>query len=548
MLTDFIEKALAQIDDLAELKVTLVALRLLEAKQSQTASVTEREVLAHSVVQSLSMPELTMRFALQKALSRGTLIELRFEAQVGEGVRYFANNEASRRIIEAIDATTHTGRGRSETSPYDAVAKEIERLELVEAYALSSKDRALIDEWQAQGYTQAEMLATVREALKAPRPKNTPPRALSAIKAVLVAQPPQAPSDYYRMVIAGDAPPGEEIVAMRELMRRWPNGREFAVARGAVALFGVRAVVDGLKRIAQGRQLDVDALVPLLAEQEEASLFYERSRAETNSVVKEIIRLYEDIIGAPASFIYQDILRIYETDLQDVATWKAVFEYAARQNNRNWDRYIKKILLDPSPNIFLSQPVNGIAQFVFDEYRRRIGRLDKVIANEINELAQTVGDEIRWRAAFDAAAKANAMNWNYLKSVLTLERRNDKVEPVNDAAKWAFKEYRARIGRLDKVVAEGINEMALKAIEPSLWQQAFDESAKAGVLKWVYIQKVVDKLTREAAGGRPTRKRLSQYGAKGRKRRQVDYTDTEREAAEERARKYLAETDDTDRV
>ncbi|NJM42403.1 MAG: ribosome small subunit-dependent GTPase A [Anaerolineae bacterium] len=300
--------------------------------------------------------------------------------------------------------------------------------------------------------------------------------------------------------------------------------------------------------VEQGKvsQVRFDFLQEMLAEQEEASLFYERSRAETNSAVKEIIRLYEDIIGVPPSFIYQDILRIYETDLQDIATWKAVFEYAARQNNRNWDRYIKKILHDPSPNIFLSQPVNGTAQFVFDEYRRRIGRLDKVIANEINELAQTVVDEIRWRAAFDAAARANAMNWNYLKSVLTVERRDDKVEPVNDAAKWAFKEYRVRIGRLDKVVAEGINEMALKAIEPTLWQQAFDESAKAGVLKWVYIQKVVDKLSKEAAGGRPTRKRLSQYGSKGRKRRQVDYTDTEREAAEERARKYLAEKDDKD--
>ena len=421
MLTDFIEKALVQIDDLAELKVTLVALRLLDGKQSDTASVTEREVLAHTVVQSLSMPELTMRFALQKALSRGTLIE----AQVGEGVRYFANNETSRRVIEAIESTT--SRGGSQTRPYDAVAKEFERLELMQAYALTNKDRALLDEWQAQGYSQEEMLTAIREALKTPRPKNTPPRALSAIKPTLVAQPPQAPSIYYHAVVAGDGQPGEEMVALRELMRRWPNGREFETVRGAVTLFGVRAVVDGLKRIAQGRQLDVSELVPLLAEQEDADLAFERGRASVDVAVRDLLRLYESMIGLPPTeYVARDIKSVYDGDVKDIATWRAVFEYAAQQNKKDW-RYIRTLLLNPSPNVFMPQPVNPVAQFGFDEYKRRVGRLDPSVANEINAVAQTVADEIKWRAAFDAGAKANALNWNYIKKVLTTsdDKAND---------------------------------------------------------------------------------------------------------------------------
>jgi hypothetical protein len=428
MLNDFIEKALAQIDDLAELKVTLVALRLLDAKQSETASVTEREMLAHAAVQSLSLPELTMRFALQKALSRGTLIE----AQLGQGVRYFANNEASRRTIEAIEAPANIGRGRSETRPYDVVAKEIERLELVEAYALTSKDRALLDEWSAQGYSQDEILAAVREALKTPRPKNTTPRTLSAIKTALTAQPPQTPSHYYRVVVAGDEKPSEEIVALRELMRRWPNGREFETVHSAVTLFGVRAVVDGLKRISQGRQVDVSELVPLLAEQEDTDLAFERSRASVDVAVRDLLRLYESTMGLPPTeYVARDIKSVYDGDVKDVATWRAVFEYAARQNKTDW-RYVRTLLLNPSPNVFMPQPANPVAQFAFDEYKRRVGRLDPSVANEINTVAQAVADEIKWRAAFDAGAKANALNWNYIKKVLTSGDKDEKLEKTSD--------------------------------------------------------------------------------------------------------------------
>jgi len=44
MLDEFIQYTLAQIDDLAELKVSLVAMRLLELKNSESASTTQREL------------------------------------------------------------------------------------------------------------------------------------------------------------------------------------------------------------------------------------------------------------------------------------------------------------------------------------------------------------------------------------------------------------------------------------------------------------------------------------------------------------------------
>ena len=424
MLTDFIEKALAQIDDLAELKVTLVALRLLEAKQSETASVTEREVLAHAAVQSLSMPELTARFALQKALSRGTLIE----AQLGQGVRYFANNEASRRTIEAIDTTTKVGRGAGLLRSYEVVAKEIERLELVEAYALSDSARAMIDEWIARGYTQDEMLAAVRETLKTPRPKSTPPRTVRASEKTLVQHPPQIPSHYYEVMFGGQ-PPLEPVTMFKALTNRKANGREFAIIESAITLFGTPAVSDGLKRIAQGRQLEIESLVPLLAEQDDAALAYDRSRADVDMAVRGLLRLYESVIGmAPTEYIARDIKSVYDGDVKDLAAWRAVLDYAAQQNKKDW-RYIRSLLLNPSPNVFMPQAANPTAQFAFGEYKRRVGRLDPSVANEMNTVAQTVADEIRWRAAFDAAAKANALNWNYIKKVLTSE---DTTEKAND--------------------------------------------------------------------------------------------------------------------
>ena len=440
MLSDFIEKALAQVDDLSELKVTLVALRLLEQKQraaahemislsvNVTASVTETELLSHPAVQSLSLPELGLRYALQKALAHGTLLEARF----GSEPRYFANTDASRRVIEALEAAeaaTNAARGTAPVNGYETLRREIQRLEVVQVYALDDDDLALLDEWAACGYTSDEMMAAARLVFAAPRPKQTSPRKISIIGPELTSLPPAEPSSYFNIVIARSENPPEDIVALRELLRRWPNGNEFSAVRAAVAMFGIRIVIDGLKRMAQQNQpLDVRSLVPLLAQDEEAQLAFERGRAQVNIAVKDLLRLYETVIGLPPTeYIARDIKSIYDGDIKDVNVWRAVFEFGARQNKKDW-RYLRQILLNPSPNVFMPAPVNEVAQFAFNEYKRRVGRLDPMVAAEINTMAAHIADTVLWTHAFDSAARANALNWNYIRSVLNPPENKDENE------------------------------------------------------------------------------------------------------------------------
>ena len=441
MISDFIEKALAQVDDLAELKVTLVALRLLEQKQraaaheminlavNVTASVTEAELLGHPAVQSLSLPEIGLRYALQKALAHGTLLEARFSAEP----RYFANTEASRRVIEALEAAeaaTSAAKGMP-LNGYESLRREIERLEVLQAYALEDEDVVLLDEWTAMGYKQDEMLIAARATFAVPRPQHTPPRRVNVIGSTLLARAPENASHYYNVVVARKENPPEDVVALRELLHRWPNGREFEIVRSAVAMFGIRIAIDGLKRVAQQKPFDINALVPLLAQDEEAQLEFERGRAQVNIAVKDLLRLYESVIGLPPTeYISREIKSIYDGDVKDVNLWKAVFEFGARQNKKDW-RYLKQLLLNPSPNVFMPAPINETAQFAFNEYKRRVGRLDPVIAGEINTLAAAVADTVRWSQAFDAAARANALNWNYIRSVVNPPEDKNENESAN---------------------------------------------------------------------------------------------------------------------
>ena len=130
MLNDFIDTALTHIDDLAELKVTLVALRLLAMKSGESAWVSERELLAHPVIQSLSFPDITLKLALQKAVARGSLL---CAAPGGGEMRYFANTAHTRAMVTTINVSAYTPDPTNR--PYDPIRREIERIELVEAYA-----------------------------------------------------------------------------------------------------------------------------------------------------------------------------------------------------------------------------------------------------------------------------------------------------------------------------------------------------------------------------------------------------------------------------
>ncbi len=417
MLPEFIDTALTQIDDLAELKVTLVALRLLAAKSGAMVSVTERELLAHTAVQSLSFADISLKLALQKAIARGTLLG----AAPGEGeMRYFINTAQMREMVTAL----HTSGIEDALAkrPYDVVRREIEKQELVEAYAFSDEDISLLDEWTARGYADTELIAAVQKALHEPRPSGTPARPVRSIEGYLVITPPVMPSAYYRVTVVHSEKPASYIVAFRELARRMPNGAEFKVLQTAVALFGQRNVEEGLTRLHSSQQRDgaysIDGLIPFLSEQEESQMAFERGRADVDVQVRELMKLYELTIGLPPTeYIARDMKSLYDSDIKDMATWKAVFEYAAGQNKKDW-RYIRTLLLNPSPNVFMPTPANETAKQVFDDYRRRIGRLDPMIANEINQIAQQMSEMARWIEAFDAAARANALNWNYIRAVL----------------------------------------------------------------------------------------------------------------------------------
>jgi hypothetical protein len=418
-IADFVERTLAQVDDLAELKVSLVALSLLEAKLSAVPFVTEGELMAHPAIRDgLSFASITLRPALQRAVARGTLLC----ADIGEGEpRYFVNDEAGRRAVQAIGTLAAQAEHRPSRSAQvlARVAAEIERLEAIEVYAYQPEDLPALEECLAQGYTEEEIIAAVRAALCLPRPKGTPPRTLRPCLETLTSQPPATPTEYYRVVVAKTAPPPEEVVHLRELLGRQPNGHEYDLVRTATGLFGLRAVLDALKRLARAGGIDADALLPLLAEQEEAILALQRADVHTELHMRELVALYESSFGLPPTATVAEEMRLLWNEVSDPALWRDVFRYAADQNKRSWP-YVKKLLRHPSPDLFVPQPVNETAQFAFGEYKRRVNRtLDGHIAADINALATQITDPARWTAAFDKAAEANALRWDYIRKVLT---------------------------------------------------------------------------------------------------------------------------------
>jgi hypothetical protein len=436
MLDDFIQHTLAQVDDLAELKVSTVALRLLELKQSETASVTARELAAHPALRDgLGFaPHIALDSALQRAVARGTL--LRCAAQALDEPRYFLNNEASHRAIEAIEsaeakreAARSAGATHATGPLLAAIVREIEWLESIDAYPTSPEEERLVEEWQAQGYTREEVLQGVRATLSAPRPKGTPPRSLAQCVAQITLGAPQKPSAYFRTIITHAEPPSDEVIAFRELAGRWLDGHEYSLVQAAVGIFGAHATIEAMKRLISRERADVDDLIPLLAEQEEAELALARAQTVPDLMLRDLVQMYENAFGLPpTSRIAQDIAQL-TGDVKDMAIWRGVFQYAAAQNKRDWN-YVRKLLLNPAPSLFEPEPANETARFAFNEYKRRVSRgaLDPSVAREINEIAQRVTETARWTQAIDAAAGANALNWNYIKKVLTTPGKPGEVK------------------------------------------------------------------------------------------------------------------------
>lgn len=445
MIGDFIDTQLAQIDSLDELKVTLVALLLLTRKGGDAATLTEAEIAAHPAVRDgLRFPSITLPPALQLAVARGTLLA----AQIGgEALRYLRNDAAGRRTLAALE---HSEPAAQNQAPVLAtllvLTREIERLEHLQVYAVEPDDAPLVEEWLDRGYTVDEMLGAVRAALLHPRSRAAAPRRLRDCQPALFAAPPAAPSEYLLTVITRKRKPDEAMVALRLRLGRAPSGREFNAVRAGVAMFGMRATLGALGRLPPGDHgPDVSALLGLLSESESAALAQARAQSAGDEKVREVVQLYEQAFGLPPTSLIADEIRVILQDVPDATLWRSVFDYAARQNKKSWP-YIKKILLNPSPDVFTPDPVNDTARFAFAEYRKRVNRiLDGAVAQEINAIAQTVTDIAQWTRALDIAARANRLRWDYIKTVLTSPQdgpgqqgkdgKNGKRQPTRQPAK-----------------------------------------------------------------------------------------------------------------
>ena len=207
-------------------------------------------------------------------------------------------------------------------------------------------------------------------------------------------------------------------------------------------MFGLRAVLDGLKRASQGHDLDIHALLGILAEQEEAALALQRGDAQTDVQMRELVQLYESSFGMPPTGAIANEIQALTKEISDVVLWRSVFAYAANHNKRSWP-YVRKLLQNPSPDVFLPQPVNDIAKIAFDAYRKRVNRtLDASVAHEINQLAHKIGDVAKWTSAFDRAAAANALRWDYIKKVLT----SAQADPGDAKRKPASKAHKPGTG------------------------------------------------------------------------------------------------------
>jgi hypothetical protein len=436
MLTEFIDTQLAQIDTLDELKVILTVLRILERKQLPSASVTEVELLQHPAIRDgLRFPSITLKPALQLAVARGVLLEA---IVASEPARYFFNTPDAARVIAAL-ATA-----QPDKQPVDVIGdvflrvrRKIERLESIDAYRAAPDDQTRLAYWLALGYSSDEILAAIQSALLHPRAGGTPHRTLYHCEATLFAHPPALPSDYHAVYVARTRKPSEEVINLRLRLGRDPQPDEYAIVRAAAGQFGARATMEGLRSIFQAPQPDLTQLLPLLSEAESTALERAGQDLAHDEKTRAAVQLYEQTFGAlPTSTIALEIQQLAQ-EVPDMQLWRGVFEYAVRQNKKSWP-YVRKLLRNPSADLFAPPPVNDTAKAAFELYRRRINRiLDASVATDINVVAEKVTDLATWTAAFDKAAAANAMRWDYIKSVLTSARdpKPGRDARINDNGK-----------------------------------------------------------------------------------------------------------------
>ena len=98
---------LPEIEDAAELKVTLHLLWRLHQRRGYPCFITKRELLADRTIiaglrQLSAAPGQALERALEQAVARGTFLRLDLERQGREETLYFTNNEASIRAVKEI--------------------------------------------------------------------------------------------------------------------------------------------------------------------------------------------------------------------------------------------------------------------------------------------------------------------------------------------------------------------------------------------------------------------------------------------------------------
>lgn len=103
----FFSQLLPQIDNLAELKVTLHMLWLRQRDRKQVISLAELqtdETLIHSLRTISSEPYLVLEQGLQAAVVRGSLLQAALSNDEGDHTLYFLNSEGGRRALEKLQA------------------------------------------------------------------------------------------------------------------------------------------------------------------------------------------------------------------------------------------------------------------------------------------------------------------------------------------------------------------------------------------------------------------------------------------------------------
>ena len=104
----FFSSVLPQIDDLAELKVTLHIFWAVYQKRGYPRFVTYRELLSNPVLmkgfESDGSPDELLQRSLDQAVSQGTLLHLALERDGDVDDLYFVNTEADRRAIDRIES------------------------------------------------------------------------------------------------------------------------------------------------------------------------------------------------------------------------------------------------------------------------------------------------------------------------------------------------------------------------------------------------------------------------------------------------------------